>query len=342
MNLRSFHAFAFHVVCVAGENVLTHTLAKPESAATPLPSQCNNRAVELSPVRYIANGTKYTNCTLKGQAGTVIQGFIGQPSAISERMQYVHLSGTMILEEVSTENLIIVFAGDNITVRKSNITAGSYNVHGGVIGGQVYFEDTNLKEFQGVENANVEFRRTKVTNEYSSFNVWDSQANFYDSSVSIERESYGIGFTRSDAAIYSSEFLILGHGQFAMIDSGSSFIPDSSRPNRVYIGYGGQSTPMLFQNSTTLVLCALSPNDKGLTKTGIPVFQIADSGSFADVSIIGGSRITFEYCPCDMSRAFFEHASASINIEMSTVQSYQCINEVASTKGNHLAESFIV
>ena len=120
----------------------------PGPGPTPLPTQCHNEILELSPIRYIAAGTNYSNCELKGQVGTVIQGSISLESAWgplgSGYENSLVLSGTMVLDQMSLALFgKLHIKGDDIMVKDTHIEGtvmqeGTRDV--AVVGGRVSFE----------------------------------------------------------------------------------------------------------------------------------------------------------------------------------------------------------
>lgn len=300
--------------------------------ATTLPLQCDNSVIELSPIVYIAVGTNYTNCTLRGQVGTVIQGAMDRlcdqchgpdgtgPSSVNSGV--TTLSGSMVLDRVSLTAATLQIKGDEIIVRDSNISTYHAcvawgDVFGfGVLGGRVTFEGTHVRSlyYSKLINTTMTFFNSDVSPWNGSINA---AVDISGATISLENSSIyvaddqRIAFKSSIVNLSNSTFL-LGHGAFVLTDSNATFTRSG-----VNVLMGSQG--MRIGNSSVVADC--DPSDKA-------VFGIGQGNNGPGISI-DSSRITFHKCSCDISNAIkitgADTSFGGIRIEKSSVHFEGCM-----------------
>jgi len=284
---------------------------------TPLPTQCHNEILELSPIRYIAAGTNYSNCELKGQVGTVIQGSISLESYWgplgSGYSNSLVLSGTMVLDQMSLALFgTLHIKGDEIMVKDTHIEGneGSTVKLVAVVGGRVSFERTRMP------NCVISFTNTTVTLSNTSNGNYGMGLSILHSNVSMMNSSIG-QYDDRPSEIASSNLdltdstLSTTHAWFELRNSNATFTRST-----VYLGMG--LSGIYIEKSSVVADCG--QNEK------FAVFEIGNGDSGPGVHV-ASSQLTFHKCSCDMSRAIkVEGGGAPIRIDASSVHLEGCMS----------------
>jgi len=277
--------------------------------AKTLPTQCHNEIMELSATHYISAVTNYSNCELKGQVGTVIQGLLslGYASGVTV------LSGTIVLDQMSLNEMGsgLHIKGDEIIVKDTNISMGSSLT---MVGGRVSFERTQIQAY------NFIFTNTSVTFSSTSANSGDGVVTVSRSSVDMVNSSIyvinnrPITFTASIVNLMNSK-INLDHGCFTLQLSNATFTRSS-----VFIGAGTMG--MSITNSSVVADCGLSSEYYG----PVAAFEIYGGNDGPGVQV-ASSQLTFHKCSCDISGAIkVPHSQGSgISIDASSVHFEGCM-----------------
>jgi len=276
---------------------------------TPLPAQCDNSVLELAPIRYIANVTNYSNCTIKGQPGTIIHGAIVAQDRYSSTGVTV-LAGTILLDGVLLRSARLRIEGDDIAVRNSTISTGSSWTSAVVKGGKVSFEGVQFGEGSlSLINTKATFFRSSVdTYQAEGFEVSNSIVAMLDSSIAVWDDRH-INLKASILTLTNSK-LTGGHGSFALLDSNATLTNSSMG---LYMGTQG----MNIGNSTVVADCDSSD---------VAAFWIG-AGNWGSGVGISSSRLTFHRCDCDIGRAIKIGSGSSytgIRIDVSSVYFEGC------------------
>jgi hypothetical protein len=299
----------------------------PGLGPTPLPAQCHNEILHLSPIRYIAAGLNYSNCELKGQVGTVIQGTISLVRYPWHNntiwgLNSLVLSGTMVLDQMSlaSSGATLHIKGDEIIVKDTHIEddwAGTLAVDGG----RASFESTRLSCDISLTNATVTFSNTSSTcNSYDCKGTHISHSN-----VSMMKSSFGqsdVGEIEIVASILdlTDSNLTTSHGSVSLRNSNATFLRST-----VILKMGMQS--MNIEKSSVVADCGSEE---------AAVFMIGNGADGPGVHV-DSSQLTFHascdlgpptatWDRCDMSRAISVGIGrAPISIDESSVHFEPCI-----------------
>jgi len=280
--------------------------------ATPLPTQCDNSVLELSPIDYVASGTNYSNCTLKGQPGTVIHGAIGDCDDTGRLpdMGVTTLAGFLVLDGVSVKTNILHITGNDITVRNSNITtcfpSQAFVAKGGKVNfdGVMYHTCTSLLSSFVLLDTTASFTRSYLSGVI--FKVSNARVSMLNSSV-LALDDQTVTLRASIINLTDSD-LGLGHGHFSLLDSNATL---SSSSVSVSMGTSG----ITIGRSTVVADCAASD----------PSFSIGTPNGNG-VSIFD-SRLTFHACSCDISRAIHIYGDGGeIDIDGGSVHFEGCMS----------------
>lgn len=298
--------------------------------AATLPSQCDNSVIELAPIVYVAVGINYTNCTLRGQVGTVVQGALDRlcdhchsghtTASCPFNSGVTTLSGSMLLDHVSLKAASLRINGDDVTVRNSNISTYGFmftqddQVGFVVSGGRATFKGTHVQSIFRTYwiNTSLAFFSSDVSpaSGNAAVVVSGSTISLENSAISVEDDQQ-ISLKSSTATLSNSSFQT-GHGPFVMMDSNATLTR-----SHVIVLMGSQGISI--GNSSIIADCDSSAG---------AVFGIEQGNSGPGISI-DSSRLTFHNCSCDIGSAIkidgLDTSFGGINMEASSVHFEGCM-----------------
>jgi hypothetical protein len=307
--------FAFFVCC---SRLVTCNV----EYAVPLPTVCHNSVLELSPIHYIASGTNYSNCTLKGQPGTIIHGAVFPECdpyhpVTSFTSGVTTLAGTLVLDGVSLNPWVLHIKGDDISIRNTNISACSSTGQVFVVnGGKVNFDGvqvhTTTSMMSIISLINTTATLTSSSINWGIFEVSNSRVSMLNSSVTaLDDETITL---RASTLNLSNSMLTLGHGHFSLLDSNATLSNSS-------IGVIDGSAGMKIGRSTVVADC-VPDFGSGRDYHNPPFWTVSPFGH--GVSIFS-SQLTFYSCSCDISHAI--HTSgAPIDIDGGSLHFQGCMS----------------
>lgn len=299
-----------------------------------LPVQCDNSVIELSPSVYIAVETNYSNCTLRGQVGTVIRGEMGprDPSKRLHNRGLTTLSGSMVLDRLrldDTEALLI--NGDEIIVRDSNISTrpqwGWFEAwEFRVLGGKVAFEGVRVDSDFSIEltNTSMTFSDSHMA---VAFTIKSSAIDVFGSSISLKHTSIHavddnmIRFKSSIVNLSDSD-LNLDHGRFVLTDSHATFSRSSVS------GIDSNAADWSIGHSSVVADCSNMVRKYHLYNGSTGFYKISVFDSSGARILIDGSKMTFHNCSCDMSTGMKmgdPYGQSEIRVDASSLHFEGCL-----------------
>jgi hypothetical protein len=294
----------------------------PGLGPTPLPAQCHNEILHLSPIRYIAAGSNYSNCELKGQVGTVIQGMISLVKyAGSSGMNSLVLSGTMVLDQMSLvlSGTTLHVKGDEIIVKDTHIEGGPYEAGTlAVVGGRASFENTRMPSCDiSLTNTTVTFSNTS-SHVFSGMGTRISHSNVSMMKSSIGQDAMGPIEIVASILDLTDSSLTTSRGSVSLRNSNATFLRST-----VILSMGMQGIDI--EKSSVVADCGSEEN---------AVFMIGNGDDGPGVHV-ASSQLTFHascnmssaMSRCDMSRAIrVEIGRAPISIDASSVHFERCMS----------------